>query len=95
MATSYLKDRLIFRPNFPKSIETLQGKQESQSRSICRLDPMFSGWGKDSAWYKDVTARSNPLWIQVDLRKSPVFIQVLENPIEIQPTLEEFVSESP
>lgn len=56
---------------------------------------LFSAWGKDASWYKNLAANPNDVWIQVGLHKRPVRAQVMEEPDEILRTLTQFVTESP
>jgi deazaflavin-dependent oxidoreductase (nitroreductase family) len=56
---------------------------------------VFSTWGKASGWYKNILAAPGDVVAQVGMRKFPVRAQVLQDPAEIQRTLEQFVRESP
>lgn len=56
---------------------------------------LFSAWGKCSSWYQNMLANPNDVWIQIGLRRFPVKIQTLEEPVEIQDCLRHFIGESP
>jgi len=56
---------------------------------------LFSGWGKRSSWYKNLCANPDAVTVQIGLRRLSVRPQVLEDPAEIQRTLEQFIRESP
>jgi len=81
---------------------TTKGKKSGKLRStpigyfrIGGVIHLFSPWGKDASWYKNLAANPNDVWIQVGLHKRPVRAQVMEEPVEIQRTLTKFVAESP
>ncbi len=56
---------------------------------------LFSAWGKRASWYKNLLACPEAVTLQIGLRRLDVIPQVLEDPLEIRRTLEQFVSESP
>jgi deazaflavin-dependent oxidoreductase (nitroreductase family) len=56
---------------------------------------LFSAWGKTTAWYKNMRAHPDDVWLQVGLRKFHVCAQPVEQPAEILNTLTRFVEESP
>ncbi len=56
---------------------------------------IFSAWGKQAGWYKNLAANPNDVTIKLGLRNLRVRPQPLNDPIEIQALLEQFVSESP
>lgn len=82
---------------------TTRGKKSGKLRStpigyfrIGGVIHLFSAWGKSTAWYKNLQANPNDVWIQIGLsRRSPMRAEVLEEPAEIQRTLGQFVAESP
>lgn len=56
---------------------------------------LFSAWGKETRWYKNMRAYPESVWIQIGLRRFPADAEVLKEPAEIQHLLEQFVAESP
>jgi deazaflavin-dependent oxidoreductase (nitroreductase family) len=56
---------------------------------------VFSAWGKQASWYKNLCANPDAVTLQIGLQRLSVRPHVLENPVEIQHTLEQFVRESP
>jgi deazaflavin-dependent oxidoreductase (nitroreductase family) len=83
-------------------ILTTKGRKSGKSRRtpigyfhIGGVLHLFSAWGKGSNWYKNLVTNPNEVTIQIGRRKLPVRASVLENPAEIQHTLEQFVTESP
>ncbi|MDD5368624.1 MAG: nitroreductase family deazaflavin-dependent oxidoreductase [Anaerolineaceae bacterium] len=56
---------------------------------------IFSAWGKGASWYKNLIAHPDDVSIQIGLRRMPVRAEVLEDPAEIQRTVEQLVRESP
>jgi len=81
---------------------TTRGKKSGKLRStpigyfrIGGAIHLFSAWGKGTSWYKNMTAHPGDVWIQVGLNKRRVQAQALEDPAEIQRTVEQFVAESP
>ncbi len=56
---------------------------------------LFSAWGRDASWHKNMLAHPGEVWIQIGLRRFCVRPQALEEPADIRRTLEQFVSESP
>jgi len=56
---------------------------------------IFSAWGKKTGWYQNLIAHPDDISLQVGRRELAVRAQVLEDPAEIQRTLEQFVAESP
>jgi deazaflavin-dependent oxidoreductase (nitroreductase family) len=56
---------------------------------------LFSAWGKKASWYKNMQANPQEVSIQVGLRRWAVQARALDDPVEIQTTLERFVTESP
>ncbi len=56
---------------------------------------LFSGWGKDSNWYKNLRANPSEVWLQIGFRTFPVCAQILEDPAEIRRTIECLILESP
>jgi deazaflavin-dependent oxidoreductase (nitroreductase family) len=81
---------------------TTKGKKSGKLRStpigyfrIGGLLYLFSAWGKNTSWYKNMLANPNDIWIQVGRRKWPVCAQVLEDPVEIHCLLAQFVAETP
>jgi deazaflavin-dependent oxidoreductase (nitroreductase family) len=81
---------------------TTKGKKSGKLRStpigyfkIGGIIHLFSAWGKSTAWYKNMLANPNEVWIQIGMRKCPVIAQTLEEPAEIQRTLTQFITESP
>jgi deazaflavin-dependent oxidoreductase (nitroreductase family) len=83
-------------------ILTTKGRKSGKSRQnpvgyfrIGGVLHLFSAWGKRSNWYKNLTANPDHVTIQIGRQKLPVHAQVLDDPAEIQNTLEKFVTESP
>jgi len=56
---------------------------------------LFSAWGKNSNWYKNLAASPDNVALQIGRKKFAVRAEVLVDPAEIQHTLEQFVTESP
>ena len=56
---------------------------------------LFSAWGRGTGWYKNIVAYPNDIWIQIGLRRFPVYVEELKEPAEIQRILEQFVAEFP
>ncbi len=56
---------------------------------------LFSGWGKDSNWYKNLRANPAEVWLQIGFRTFPVCAQILEDPAEVRRTIECLILESP
>jgi deazaflavin-dependent oxidoreductase (nitroreductase family) len=83
-------------------ILTTKGRKSGKSRQvpvgyfrIGGVSHLFSAWGKKANWYKNLTANPENVTIRIGWKKLPVRAWVLENPVEIQRTLEQFVTESP
>jgi deazaflavin-dependent oxidoreductase (nitroreductase family) len=81
---------------------TTQGRKSGKPRQtpvgyyrIGGVLHLFSAWGKGSNWYKNMTANPEQVTIQIGRKKQHVSALVLEDPAEIQRTLEQFVTESP
>jgi len=81
---------------------TTQGRKSGKRRStpigyftIGGVMHLFSAWGKSSSWYKNLLANPQAVWVQVGMRQRAVRASVLQEPAEIQRTLEQFVTESP
>jgi deazaflavin-dependent oxidoreductase (nitroreductase family) len=81
---------------------TTKGKKSGKARStpigyfrIGGSIYLFSAWGKKTAWYKNMQANPNDVWIQIGFHRQHVFAQALEDPAEIQQLLECFITESP
>ena len=56
---------------------------------------IFSAWGKQAQWYKNLIANPNQVTIQIGFRQKAVQPRFLEDRSEILRTLELFISESP
>lgn len=56
---------------------------------------LFSAWGKNASWYKNMIAYPMDVWIQIGLHRFPVLAQILEKPPEPWSTIEQFLNESP
>ena len=56
---------------------------------------LFSSWGKQANWYKNLVANPDDVTLQVGFRRLAVNAKVLDEPMEIKRTLGQFVSESP
>jgi deazaflavin-dependent oxidoreductase (nitroreductase family) len=83
-------------------ILTTKGRKSGKSRQtpvgyfrVGGVLHLFSAWGKNSNWYKNLTANPDDVTIQIGRKKLPVRAQVLVDPAEIQSLLELFVTESP
>jgi deazaflavin-dependent oxidoreductase (nitroreductase family) len=81
---------------------TTQGRRSGKLRQtpigyfrIGGVIHLFSAWGKQASWYKNILAHPDQLGVQVGLRKLRVHAQIVDDPGEIQRTLEQFVTESP
>jgi deazaflavin-dependent oxidoreductase (nitroreductase family) len=81
---------------------TTKGRKSGKSRQnpvgyfrIGGVFHLFSAWGKRSNWYKNLLANPDHVTIQIGWQKLPVNAQVLDDPAEIQHTLEKFITESP
>ena len=81
---------------------TTRGRKSGKLRStpigyfrIGSVVTLFSAWGKDSSWYKNMLASPEDVWIQIGLRRWPVHAQVIAAPGEIQQVLAQFIMESP
>ncbi|HEY3312541.1 MAG TPA: nitroreductase family deazaflavin-dependent oxidoreductase [Anaerolineales bacterium] len=74
------------------------GKLRQTPVGYFRIDGLiylFSAWGRASNWYRNLQENPQSLSIQIGLRKWPVRAELLENPAEIQATLQRFISGSP
>jgi deazaflavin-dependent oxidoreductase (nitroreductase family) len=56
---------------------------------------VFSAWGKQAQWYKNLIANPDQVTIQIGFNQKVVRPQVLEDHAEILCTLELFIAESP
>jgi deazaflavin-dependent oxidoreductase (nitroreductase family) len=56
---------------------------------------LFSAWGQGTAWYQNMIANPDEVWIQVGLRKWPVNVRYIDQPREMRQTLERFIAELP
>lgn len=56
---------------------------------------LFSAWGKGTSWFKNLVASPDQVWIQIGMRKQPVWAEVIEEPDEILRMLAQFIDESP
>ena len=81
---------------------TTRGRKSGKLRStpigyfrIGGVVHLFSAWGSSTAWYRNLEAHPDEVWIQIGLKKTRVRAQALTDPAEIQQTLEQFVRESP
>jgi deazaflavin-dependent oxidoreductase (nitroreductase family) len=81
---------------------TTRGRKSGKLRStpigyfrIGGVIHLFSAWGKNTSWYKNMTTYPNDISIQVGLKKWPVHAHVLEDQAEIERTLAQFITESP
>jgi deazaflavin-dependent oxidoreductase (nitroreductase family) len=80
---------------------TTRGRKSGKLRStpigyfrIGGVIHLFSAWGKNTSWYKNMIATPDEVSIQIGLHKQSVQAQVLEDPAEILRTLEQFITES-
>jgi len=81
---------------------TTKGRKSGKRRStpigyftIGGVMHLFSAWGKSSSWYKNLLANPQDVWVQVGMHQRAVRARALQEPAEIQRTLEQFVTESP
>ncbi len=56
---------------------------------------LFSAWGKEASWYKNMLANPTDVWIQIGWHRFPVQAQILEALPEVWLTMEKFLNESP
>ena len=56
---------------------------------------LFSAWGKEAGWYKNMVANPGNVHIQIGLRRWPVHAQILIEPDEKQRAIDQLVIESP
>ena len=56
---------------------------------------VFSAWGKQSNWYKNVLASPDDVSVQIGFRRIPVRVEVLDDPAEATRVLRRFIAESP
>ena len=56
---------------------------------------IFSAWGKQAQWYKNLIANPNQVTIQIGFGQKAVRPQILEDRAEILRTVELFIAESP
>lgn len=56
---------------------------------------MFSAWGKQSNWYKNVLASPHEVSVQIGFRRIPVRVEVLDDPSEATRVVRRFIAESP
>jgi deazaflavin-dependent oxidoreductase (nitroreductase family) len=81
---------------------TTRGRKSGKLRStpigyfrIGGIIHLFSAWGMDASWYKNLAASPDEVWIQIGMRKWPVLAEIIDNPDEIMRTLAQFINESP
>jgi deazaflavin-dependent oxidoreductase (nitroreductase family) len=63
-------------------------------RIVCVIH-LFSAWGKEAGWYKNMIANPDNVYIQIGLRRWSVQAQILTESAEIQRTIVQLVTESP
>ncbi|MCX6027595.1 MAG: hypothetical protein NTY23_15335 [Chloroflexi bacterium] len=56
---------------------------------------LFSAWGRQANWCKNVVAAPDQVSLQIGLRHVPVRAQVLDDPAQIRGVLAQFIAESP
>jgi len=74
------------------------GKLRSTPIGFFRIDGeihLFSAWGRAAAWYRNMKAQPEQVWIQIGLRKMAVDWIELDDPDEILNTIARLVTESP
>jgi deazaflavin-dependent oxidoreductase (nitroreductase family) len=81
---------------------TTRGRKSGQLRHFpvgyARIDNVihvFSGWGRGANWYKNLLAHPEEVSVQVGFRRFPARAKVLDDPRDIQRTLERFVRQAP
>jgi deazaflavin-dependent oxidoreductase (nitroreductase family) len=52
---------------------------------------VFSGWGKDANWYKNIIANPKDVYLQVGFRHFHAIPKIVEDPEELQRTFERFI----
>jgi deazaflavin-dependent oxidoreductase (nitroreductase family) len=92
----------LFGMNRTVMLLTTRGNKSGKLRStpigyfkIGGVIHLFSAWGKGTAWYKNMIAHPEEVWIQIGMVKRPVNAQPLVDPAEILRTIEQFTVESP
>ena len=74
------------------------GKLRDTPIGYFRIDGVihvFSGWGKEANWYKNIAANPAEIFLQVGFRRSPARAEFLSDPAKIQQTLEKLVVQNP
>jgi len=74
------------------------GKLRDTPIGYFRIDGVihvFSGWGKEANWYKNIAAKPEEVFLQVGFRRSPARAEFLSDPAELQKTLEKLVVQNP
>jgi deazaflavin-dependent oxidoreductase (nitroreductase family) len=56
---------------------------------------IFSAWGKQSNWYKNLLASPDDVSVQVGFRRIPLRVEVLDDPAGATRVLRRFIAESP
>jgi deazaflavin-dependent oxidoreductase (nitroreductase family) len=56
---------------------------------------LFSAWGKNTGWYKNMVAHPNEIWIQVGMCRRSVHAFPQQDPEEIKLLLAQLINESP
>lgn len=81
---------------------TTRGRKSGKLRStpigyfrIGGVVHLFSAWGKSTAWYRNMQAHPDEVWILIGMKKMRARVEELTDPAEILDTLGQFIRESP
>ncbi len=74
------------------------GKLRDTPIGYFRIDGVihiFSGWGRNTNWYRNLQVHPHEVSLQIGLKRFPVQAELVENPPEVQRILEKLVTQDP
>ncbi len=81
---------------------TTKGRKSGEMRDTpigyFRIDGVihvFSGWGREANWYKNLVACPDEVWVRIGFRRYRAFPEVIQDPGMVQQILERLVLQDP
>ncbi len=56
---------------------------------------VFTGWGMNAAWYRNIQAHPGEVSLQIGLKRFPVTAETVQDPQAVQQALEKLVAQDP
>ncbi len=56
---------------------------------------VFTGWGPNANWYRNIQANPQDVSLQIGLRRFPVSVETVRDPQDVQQILEKLVTQDP